>query len=273
MTETEIPQAPDEPEEPEEPGSAGSAEEPKEAVAAEPVLELPALKPKKKRSISTTDLYAGALLLAIVGGVGAGYTVQALRPPTALPPLGVTQPAYPPSQVYTGVKPPALPAAQDDAAVVDGDLTKLLLPTPAGATVPSWADDHDWEDITSASLGYRDQVAQYKVYISRGVQRIADTDWQQGKVFVEIAIIQYPPGQTDNAARDESYGSTYGTSLEMPAGVTAEGAEYTESDGTNTDYAVAVHGSLEVDFYVNDSAAVPDPAIIDNLIAQQMARL
>lgn len=277
MTDTEIPQEPDGPE------SEAASETVSEAVSepTAPQLEVqaesqlepqPAPKPKKKRSISTIDLYAGALLLAIVGGVGVGYTIQALRAPTPLPSLGVAQPAYPPSQVYAGVRPSALPAAQDDAAVVDGDLTKLLLPTPSGATVPSWADDHNWLDITSASLGYEDQVAQYKVFISRGVQRIADTEWQQGNVFVEIEILQYAPGQTDKPAQDEA-DAGYVTSLTMPDGVRALGREYKEGDGTNTDYAVAVHGSLEVDFWVNDSAAVPDPSIIDNLITQQMARL
>jgi hypothetical protein len=238
------------------------------------VTQSSAKKPGKGRSISTVDLYAGALLLAIVGGAAIGYTIQALRPPTPLPPPGVAQPAYPPTQVYSGVRPPALPAAQDDATVVEGDLTKLLLPTPSGATVPGWAYDHSWQDITGAALySPLNAVGLYQAYIREGVLRVADTGWRQNDIDVEIQIIQYAPGESDNAARAESYGNSPGTSIAMPPGVKALGSEYKDTSGVNTDYAVAVHGDLEVVFYVNDAAAVPDPALIDDLITQQMARL
>jgi len=238
-----------------------------------PTETAPETPPKKKRTIRTRKLFTGALVLGVIGGVAAGYTIQALRKPTPLPALSVTQPVYPVSSIYVGVQPSALPAGSDDATVVNGDLTKLLLPTPAGATIPFY--DHGWMELASEASLCDDPGSCFTSNVTEGVARIADTSWKRGDgTYVEIRIFQYQPGDSDSVDKAYTNFPAAGHStLTMPAGVTASGYEYKDSDGANDDHAVAVHGSLAVYFWVTSTARVPDPSIINDLITRQMARL
>jgi len=246
------------------------------ATEVEPITSIepePPAPPKPKRSIKTRRLFAGAVALGLIGGAVGGYTIQALRKPTPLPPLSVTQPAYPRGAIYAGTRPPALPASQDDATVVNGDLTKLLLPTPAGASVGFL--DHSWMSLESEAETCDNAASCFSTNMHDGVVRIADTSWKRSDgLYVEIRIIQHRPGDTvyaDSQIADMS-GKNY-TKLRMPDGIPAAGYEYVDSDGANDDHAVAVHGDLAVFFWVTSATRVPDPSVIDDLIKQQMARL
>ena len=240
-------------------------------VVAEPAA--PSEPRKPKRSVSTRKLFAGAVALGVVGGVAGGFTIQAMRKPTPLPPLAVTQPVYPRSPIYDGTRPPALPASQDDAAIVNGDLTKLLLPTPADAK--AGFVDHTWMSLKAEAETCADPASCFSSNVHDGVVRIADTSWKRSDGFyVEIRIIQHRPGYTDYANRgitDIDAGNH--TKIRMPDGIASAGYEYFDENNENDDHAVAVHGDLAVYFWVTSAAQVPDPSIIDDLIKQQMARL
>lgn len=256
-----------------EPATAAAAEA---ATEVEPIASIepePVAPPKPKRSIKTRRLYAAAIALGLVGGVVGGYTIQALRKPTPLPPLSVAQPVYARSAIYAGTRPPGLPASQDDATVVNGDLTKLLLPTPAGASASFL--DHSWMSLESEAETCDDAASCFSTNMHDGVVRIADTSWKRSDgLYVEIRIFQHRPGDTVYADSQiaEMGGKNY-TKLRMPDGIAAAGYEYTDSDSANDDHAVAVHGDLAVFFWVTSATRVPDPSVIDDLIKQQMARL
>ena len=240
---------------------------------AEPIEGEPAAPVKPKRRIRTGRLFAGAIALGIIGGVAGGYTVQALRKPTPLPPLAVAQPVYPQSRVYDGTRPPALPAGQDDATIVNGDLTKLLLPTPAGAHATFL--DHSRMDLVSEADTCENPASCFSTNLHDGVVRIADTAWiRSDGLYVEIRVFQYRPGYTNYAdGQITNFSATNRTKIRMPDGIAAVGYEYFDSNNENDDHAVAVHGDLAVYFWVTSRTRVPDPSIIDGLIKQQMARL
>jgi hypothetical protein len=229
---------------------------------------------KPKRRIRSTTLFTAAVVLGVLGGVGTGYGIQYSRPATPLPPLAGSQPAHAPTSVYQGVAPAMLPASQDDATLTDGDLTKLLLPVPAGAST----DDSDWVD----QLVDSEEIAQYCVGsqsscltndYAQGVNEIADTNWSQNGFQIEIRIYRMAAGDSDNArswAEDEA---DVPTTISMPTGIQGSGHEFYDTNDDNDDNAFAVHGDLVVGFWVTSPSVVPNPSLIDGLITQQMGRL
>jgi hypothetical protein len=239
---------------------------------AESAATAPSEPTKPRRSVSTRKLFAGAIVLGIVGGVAGGFTIQAMRRPTPLPPLAVTQPVYPRGPIFDGTRPPALPASQDDATIVNGDLTKLLLPTPAGATASFY--DHEWVELSQDAADCTLPANCLANELDSRLVRIAATTWTQGDgLFIEIRMYQHLPGHFDAVATDLASAKGHSNALTLPDSVVAAGYEFVASDGYNDDFAVAVHGDLAVDFWVTSKNHVPDPSIISKLITQQMARL
>ncbi len=241
-------------------------------AGAESAAAAPSEPTKPRRSVSTRKLFAGAIVLGIVGGVAGGFTIQAMRRPTPLPPLAVTQPVYPRGPIFDGTRPPALPASQDDATIVNGDLTKLLLPTPAGATASFY--DHEWVELSQDAADCTLPANCLADELNSRLVRIAATTWTQGDgLFIEIRMYQHLPGHFDAVATDLASAKGHSNALTLPDSVVAAGYEFVASDGYNDDFAVAVHGDLAVDFWVTSKNHVPDPSIISKLITQQMARL
>lgn len=246
--------------------------------APAPDLPPPVVKVKRKRSISTPALYSVLLVIGLVGGIGAGYAVQAQRKPTPLPPLAATPPKYPMSPLFVGQLPVALPSADDDATLTNGDLTKLLPAVPSGSTA---IDAHVWMTLADAATYCDDQASCFTNSLSTNVSRIADSSWTMANGdLVEVRITQYAAGFSSSASaayNDFTSGGADGsTALTLPADIPVSGSEFPAdaNDDTAVDYAVALHGNLLIDFWVNSaSAAAPDPSIINGLITQQMARL
>jgi hypothetical protein len=221
----------------------------------------------------TSTLFGAAVFAGVIGGVGTGYAIQAARPATPLPPLSQTQPQYAPAAVYQGIAPAALPASQDDAASTDGDLTKLLLPTPSGATAnPSGWLDQSIDAEQEADLCTVGAVSCFMSHYNEGVVSIADTSWVQDGFDVEIRIYRFAAGKSAQA-RDWAQNADTGTAVAVPSGIDATAYEYVDKWGADDDTAIAVHGDLVVDFWVTSPTTVPNPSIIDNLITQQMGRL
>ena len=238
----------------------------------------PAPKAKRKRTIPTPALYSLLAVLGLIVGAGAGYAVQYERKPTPLPALAVAQPVYPPSAPYTGEQPSPLPTGQDDASVADGNLVGLLVPTPGGATaIPG--SDHTWLTLADLASNCVNQSACLSNELSEGVSRAAQTAWSVGgSELVQITITEYSPGFSDKAAADFTQDQSGGDgtdSLSAPTGSGAQGYSYPNPDDTGTtDYMVALHGNLLVEFLVwTTSAPAPDPSYIDGLVTQQLARL
>jgi len=251
------------------------------APSVEPPAELPVKPPAKvkrrrKRSISTPKLYSLMVVIGLVGGVGAGYAVQKERPPTPLPSLAVAQPKYPPSPLFTGQLPVPLPSTDDDATITDGDLTKVLLPTPSGATaIPGL--DHVWQTLAQQAAYCTNQATCFTNDLADGIARIAETGWSLSDGTMEqITITQYFPGSSGKAASDYTNdGLPDGNmSLITPPGTDAVGYTYSNPDsGGSSDYMVALHGDLLIEFLVWSESATPDPSIINSLVTQQLARL
>ena len=233
--------------------------------------------PAPKRRIRTGRLFAGALVLGVLGGVGTGYALQAARQPTPLPPLAASQPHYLPSGVYQGLAPAVLPASQDDATTTEGDLTKLLLPTPSGSDTGNSLFVGQMMSIGQDAYYCDDQVSCFTTDYSQGVEAIADTEWSTSDgFFVEIRIYRYVPGESSVARQRQSdRGSvpSNGNSIAMPDGINASGYEYTDKWGENDDHAEAVHGDIGVSIWVTSASKVPDPSLIDSLMTKQMGRL
>ena len=228
-------------------------------------------EPKPRRRIKSRSLFAGAVVLGVLGGVGAGYAVQASRPPTPLPSLMAAHPAYAPVGVYAGVAPAALPAAQDDLSLTDGDLTKLLLPTPSGASIgDSW--DHEWIGLVDDASLCDDQKYCFTQDLIDGISALADTGWTaKSGYYEEIRILRFAPQyQTGGWLQDID---SEGTAISTPADLKSVGVEFKDSYGADDDYAVAVHGDLVVEFWVTSETRKPDPSVINALMTQQMARL
>jgi hypothetical protein len=221
----------------------------------------------------TTTLFGAAVAIGIVGGVGTGYAIQATRPATPLPPLAQTQPRYAPVAVYQGIAPAMLPGSQDDATLTDGDLTKLLLPTPAGATTYPDLWDHQLINVEQDSDLCDNAVTCFSDDYNEGVVAIADTNWLQNGYHYEIRIFRFAPGKSTQALQWSNDDAAQSNLLSLPAGVSGSGYEYADKYGSNDDTASAVHGDLVVKFWVSSTSVVPNPSLIDGLISQQMERL
>lgn len=249
-------------------GSFG-ADAPEQGATEQPATAAP------KRRIGNGRLFAGALVLGVLGGVGTGYAVQASRPPTKLPPLATTQPHYPPSGVYQGIAPAQLPASQDGATRTDGDLTALLVPMPAGANddASAWADQ--MISIDKDAYLCDDQAGCYTRDYSQGVEAVADTEWTTGDgFFVEIRMYRFAPGESGSGRTWVSQNTQSNSkTIPIPTGLDATGYEFLDSYGDNDDYIEAAHGDITVSFWVSSSSKVPNPSLIDGIVTQQMGRL
>jgi hypothetical protein len=228
---------------------------------------------REGKQLRTTTLLGAAVAVGVIGGVGTGYAVQAARPATPPPPLAQTQPAYQPTAVYQGAAPAMLPSSQDDAALTDGSLVKLLLPTPAGATTEADLWDHESIDIEQNADLCDNAVNCFSDDLGKGVVAIADTNWERNGYHYEIRITRYAAGESNGARSAALDYSNADGSFSLPAGVEGSGGEFYDKYDYNDRYASAVHGDLLVDFWVSSPSTVPATSLIDDVITQQMGRL
>ncbi|MDB1087963.1 hypothetical protein PJ985_10335 [Streptomyces sp. ACA25] len=141
----------------------------------------------------TTALLATALLLGITGGTAVGYTVQADRDPTPLPPLARTGLADPGEALSGQAQPAPLPEDADRWAGADGDLRELLVGAPEGATdwdIPQGANG--WMDLGEFSANFVEPAEAFFWNLEREVRRVAVVSWndQDGR-SVLVKLIQF----------------------------------------------------------------------------------
>ncbi|MEW1863123.1 MULTISPECIES: hypothetical protein [unclassified Streptomyces] len=174
---------------------AESAAEPAAEPLAEPFPgpfpEPPTYKPRRRGR--TTLLIAAAAVLGVLAGGGLGYHIQQKRSPTPLPPLTGPVLAQPKG---AGPAAPKLPAAQDGGLVYQGDLLKLLVPTPKGAK----EETRDWVSLLEYADGYTHAGSMFSTFASESFQRSVEADWtdKQGDYY-EVHLTQF---------RDEGYAGT-----------------------------------------------------------------
>ncbi|GGT55284.1 hypothetical protein [Streptomyces purpureus] len=174
----------------------------------------------------TALLIAAAALLGITGGTAVGYTIQAGRAPTPLPPLNQPALAYPAKPLPPGV-------VADHQVRTDGDLRKLLLPRPAGAREPEerWLRE-GWMGADEYAEDFVRPNGALAYQLELGIRRTAVTSWDTGADrSIVISLTQYRPGDSVGA-------------VEHGDGLRADAADDAGGDGE------AVKGSGNGRYYV-----------------------
>jgi hypothetical protein len=176
-------------------------------------------RPMARRRL--TLVVAAAAVLGVLAGAGAGYQVQRGRTPTPLPPLVAAAPVQP-----KGAAParPAPKVADDRDAVYDGDLLKLILPTPKGAK----QRERGWLTQADVAAKWGDPAGEFSELGENGFRRAAVARWSVGKtrfIDTEIGLTQF---------RDDQSPYTADMLEENEAG-----------DGDHQDYATPVPGTLD----------------------------
>ena len=248
--------------------------EPADSAADQP----PQSKPRRRGR--TALLMAAAVVLGVLGGGAAGYAGQAARKPTPLPPLSAPQPRYPAARVAV----PALPPSQDDMVRTDGDLTKLLLPTPKGASLPDGVSSFDsWQTIAQFSEGYQEPAGEFAWLADHEFRRAALANWDQGSTSVMVQLVQFSHADDFNSLamiqNESSYSKSWtgSASVRLPgsnSGMIFPGVARHGSSGS-TFYegrGYAVHGDIAVELYVDTSGKVSEQTL-QAILQEQLERL
>ncbi|WP_395295022.1 hypothetical protein ACF9IK_16885 [Kitasatospora hibisci] len=268
------PVVPPEPVEPAAPAPAVPAPVAVPAPAGTPVFPpaadpLPTSRPARPRPVL---LLVSGLLLGTVAGGAVGYAIQAGRPPTPLPPIQVALPSYPAAVV----DPRAAAAAAPKPLAVDGDLRKLLVSAPAGAT--PWADYPDtptW--ITVGELAERSgrSAEVFKTLNAKDFRRAVEVDWKQDGLKVRVSLIQF---SADRAAEAKSRATGYNL---KPFADDANGGYHVDSEAsywaeTTEKYylgtAHAQRGTVVMEIKVFGTEPV-NPDVVKGIAEQQWERL
>ncbi|MDV9169891.1 hypothetical protein R6V09_07030 [Streptomyces sp. W16] len=230
-------------------------------------------RPPRRRG-RTTLLIAVAAVLGVVAGTCTGFLVQADRAPDKLPSL--SQPTLAPAK---GPAPERLSAAADRRVKTDGDLRKLLLKKPSGATAALFPLGSDgWQDLADFSETYTKPDVTFGYQLRQEFRRAAVADWDEGSREVEISLVQYRQEDT-LGAYDATTGAFYYADKEshtdswtIPG--TADGKAYVhnaDDDGYSAE-AHAYRGDIALHIWVFDSKPITKAKIMD-LAKRQMERL
>jgi hypothetical protein len=168
-----------------------SAPEPAPADESHAVAEAPAEPAPRRPRGRTTLLLAAAALLGVVAGVATGYTVQAERKPTPLPPLSQAKLSYPDKHVPADEWEP-VPAEHDRRVKTDGDLRKLLVDKPKGAREFTFLPITDgWMTPADYARGFEQPGTMFGSLLEMDVRRIAATEWQHGDQVTSVVLVQF----------------------------------------------------------------------------------
>ncbi|MFD8911059.1 hypothetical protein [Streptomyces sp. NPDC059575] len=221
----------------------------------------------------TGRLLGCAVVLGLVAGTCAGYLVQAGRAPDKLPPL--SQPTLAQSR---GKAAEPLSAARDHKVKVNGDLRRLLLRKPAGASddVTAMGDD-GWTSLWDYSKGYAKPQVMFHGLIRDQFRRAAVTGWLQGERSVVIRLVQFrqehDKSAADTAEEADHWAATLDGTRSRPVPGTGDGMAYVH-DGPVGHWAEAHawRGDIAMEIWIYDTKPVP-PTVIGDLAERQMERL
>ncbi|RVU17080.1 hypothetical protein EOT10_35350 [Streptomyces antnestii] len=132
-------------------------------------------------------MIACAAVLGVVAGTCTGYVIQAGRAPDPLPPLNQ------PAMAQAGGKGPApLSAARDRQVRMDGDLRKLLLNRPKGATsLPKARTSDRWVSFIDIAERYNRPQDAFTDLVDAQFRRAAIDQWREGGTMVSVSLTQY----------------------------------------------------------------------------------
>lgn len=251
-----------------------------DATATEPPLPSPAARKPRPRG-RTAIIMTSAVVLGVLGGGAVGYDVQYNRAPTPLPSVAVAQPQYP----LTHATRPPLSPADDDMVKTDGDLTKLLLPAPSGATPGGQSNSI----VSSWNIAqYAEQFVvpgnEFSWLADHGFRRAANANWDQGNdQYCIVNLVQFTHADEGSALQQMQALSTNGPTWAGGSSVALQGSDNdvvfagtkSHTAGANTYYegqAFGVHGDIavEVDF---QSGSPVSAQTMQGLLQKQMGRL
>lgn len=149
--------------------------------------------PARRRPRGRTSLIiSAAALLGVVSGVATGYTIQADRKPTPLPPLSQAKLSYPDEYVPEDEWEP-VPAKHDRRVSTDGDLRKLLLDKPDGAREPLLDESpEDWVPLTGYAREFQASGHMFGTFAEQDIRRVAGAEWASGEYrLTTIRLVQF----------------------------------------------------------------------------------
>jgi hypothetical protein len=213
-------------------------------------------------------LFSSAVVVGLLGGAGAGYTVQKHRAPTPLPSLDVAIPAA--ATAASAAKPDP---AVDDVALLDGDLRKLVIDKPSDAKDPSFEPGLSWVSAYRLAEYSRDDDTAFVELYNSGFRRAVERAWQKNGQTVEVDVIQFR-----TTAGAKAYNGTQGvTGGEADVSGTG-GHAYSSDDRTNIEgdhwgAASFQHGDMVVLVYIFDGTKAVNATDVAILAQQQAAKL
>ncbi|PJE97486.1 hypothetical protein CUT44_12455 [Streptomyces carminius] len=233
-----------------------------------------------------------AALLGTVGGVATGYTVQAGRAPTPLPPLSQAGLSHPDEPSAEESAPAPLTAEEDRRVRTEGDLRELLLDAPGGArdADPPFAED-GWAFVPGYVADHEDPGDALQELLGADIRRIAVTSWaEDGHRTVDIALLQFHGVQWHSArayaarlraltreAADTGDGGSgalrnSGNGRYYILGVSGEPVRPPGREPRYRARAVAQRGDLVLDIRIHDTRPVRERDIA-SLAERQLERL
>lgn len=278
------PLPPEQPPEPEPAESAAPAESGEAAASAEsagvPPLPEAAPRPPRRRG-RTALILAVAAVVGVLAGGGVGYKIQHDRPPTALPPLTGPELVRPKG---AGPELAPLPVGQDRAAVYDGDLLKLLVPTPR--TKGTKEAERKWLTLSDYASDFTKPEAVFTILAGNDFRRAAVATWVNtaSRTVVDVELVQFRDQADAYASRwfgdQESYPATsaqYRSGVHIPGTVDGQvwGSGMPDSGSDVFPYSggsLARVGNIVVDVEVNSEHPVAAKTVM-SLIEQQLERL
>jgi hypothetical protein len=260
---------------------------PDEAAEADETTAEAAAAPARTRPRGRTALIvACAALLGVVAGVATGYTVQADRKPTPLPPLSGPKLSYPKERLSADEYEP-LPAKHDRRVKTDGDLRKLLVDKPAGAREsPFHPSEASLVPVDDFAQQYTDPTGRFQHLLSEDVRRIAHIGWDDSSEHTTVVSLIQFRSNVSHAAR-EYVELQQALSTEDPTGASGErikgsgnGFTYVpDSPDREPGYlplyrarAIAYRGDIVMDIEIFGTRPVSEKDIRE-LAEQQMERL
>lgn len=269
------PAAPETQPAPESAPVATVAELPAEAPAETPAEAEATAEPAPRRPRGRTALLmASAALLGVVAGVATGYTVQAERAPTPLPPLSQAKLSYPDKPVPADEWEP-VPAKHDRRVKTDGDLRKLLVKKPKGAQEsPFYSIEDRWMTVDAYARSFESPGYMFRSLLGSDVRRVAATAWDSDQFKSTIVrLVQFQEGTAREAplftVDQQLYMPTEaGNDGHLIAG-SAEGRYWVdESPHTEPGYlplhsarAVACRGDIVMDIHITDTEPISEKEI------------
>lgn len=268
-------------------GGEPSPDAPAEAGPGTAGDETDAAAPAHRPRGRTSLIIASAALLGVVAGVATGYTVQADREPTPLPPLSQAKLSYPEKYVPEDEWEP-IPAKHDRRVKTDGDLRKLLLDKPKGAREALFGTSPDgWIPLTSYAAEFEASAHMLQEFTEGDIRRVAGTAWDSGQYrMTTVRLVQFHDlvhrSALTHAAGQQLYmpGDQYAASDGRPFGGPDNGLYWVdeapqEKAGylpTYRNRAVAWRGDIMLDIFIQDVRPISAKDIRE-LAERQLERL